>query len=145
VALPSVPCILGSRRIAIGGGFLMTPFPTRPADVVALSIGEFTFDHDKITSPSLDAACRRFVGDANRALVWLIRSRALKAWIDGPDMAEWLTTGSRSARDACEVAAAFELNDRWEFDTADFCLAVDALISRRSGGRWKWVGLRAGV
>jgi hypothetical protein len=130
---------LGSRRIAVGGSFLMTRFPTRPADVVALAIGEFTFDFDQISSPSpsLDAACRQFVGDANRALVWLIRSQALKAWIDGPDMAEWLTTGSRSTRDACEVAATFELNDRWEFDTAKFCSAIDALISKRSRAQAK--------
>jgi hypothetical protein len=110
-----------------------TPFPTRPIDVVALSLYEFTFDLDMSVSPSLDAVCGRFVEDANRALVWLIRFRALKAWSDGPDISEWLTTGSRTARDVREVAATFELNDRWEFDTEAFCSAVDAVASRRAG------------
>lgn len=114
---------------------MATPFPTRPIDVVSLSVCEFTFDLDKDTSPTLDVACRRFVEDANRALVWLIRSCALKAWLDGPNMAEWLTTGSRSTQDVCEVAATFGLNDRWEFDSATFCSAVDTLISRRSAGQ----------
>jgi hypothetical protein len=32
----------------------------------------------------------------------------------------------------CEVAAAFDLNDGWEFDQEGFCDAVDRLVHRRA-------------
>jgi hypothetical protein len=110
-----------------------TPFPTTPIDVVALTVQEFIFDLDMNNAPSLDVVCRRFVEDSNRALVWLIRFRALTAWCARANMSEWLNARSGTSKDICEVAASFELNDRWEFDVQDFCCAVDSVLSRRSG------------
>jgi hypothetical protein len=107
------------------------PFPARPVDVVALTVQEFTSDLDMDNDPSLDVICRRFVADANLALVWLIRFRALRAWCTRADMAGWLdATGAGTSRDVCEVAASFELNDRWEFDAERFRSAVDVIVSR---------------
>lgn len=105
-----------------------TIFPTRPGDVAALTTSEFAFDLGGDDEPSLDEACRRFGSDANRALVWLIRYRALKAWCARDEMAQWLNA-ARTPR-ICEVAAGFELNDQWEFDPAAFCLAVDMIANR---------------
>jgi hypothetical protein len=110
-----------------------TPFPTRPIDVVALTVQEFMADLDMDHEPSLEVICRRFVADANLALVWWIRYRALKAWCTRADMIDWLdTTQARTSRDLCEVAARLELNDRWEFDAERFCSAVDVMVSQRS-------------
>jgi hypothetical protein len=109
-----------------------TAFPTRPIDVVPLTALEFTSDLDISDGPSLDLACARFVDDVNRAVVWLIRFRALKEWCARDDMADWLHDGSRTSRDVCEVAARFELNEQWQFDTASFCTAVDAVVSERT-------------
>ena len=47
-----------------------TPFPTNPSDVVAPTVPELTCELDLRRSVSLDAVCRRFVDDTNRALVW---------------------------------------------------------------------------
>ena len=128
-----------SRRTAAGDRdrtvMKKTPFPTRPAEVAPLTVQEFTFDFDAPEGCSLDAICARFVDDANRALVWLVRFRALKALIDQPGMAAWIGGGARTQRDACEVAAGFALNERWEFDAEPFCCAVDTVVSRRSR-RW---------
>jgi hypothetical protein len=110
-----------------------TAFPTRPADVVPLTAREFTVDVAMSEAPSLDVVCTRFVDDINRALVWLIRFRALTEWFARADMAEWLNAGSCTSRDVCEVAARFELNDQWQFDPDAFCSAVDAVVCERSG------------
>jgi hypothetical protein len=114
-----------------------TPFPKNPVDVVPLSVQEFVFDLSISDAPSLEPSleiiCRRFVDDTNRALVWMIRFRALNAWRARADMADWLNTRSGSSNEACELAASFGLNDRWEFDTQDFCSAIDKLVSRRTG------------
>jgi hypothetical protein len=109
-----------------------TIFPAQPVDVAALTAREFGFDLGCNNAPSLDEACRRFGSDANRALVWLIRFRALKTWCALDGMAQWLNAGSRTPRDICEVAASFELNDQWEFDAPSFCLAVDMAVGRRA-------------
>ena len=110
----------------------ITPFPTSPTDVVALTVQEFMFDRDMNYPPSLDVVCRNFAGDTNRAVVWLIRFRALKAWCARSDMAAWLEAGGGTATDACEAAASFELNDRWEFDAAGFRSAVGVLVRHRA-------------
>jgi hypothetical protein len=110
-----------------------TLFPTRPIDVVALTVQEFMSDLDMDHAPSLDVICRRFVADANLALVWWIRFGALKAWCTRADMIDWLRTAeAHTSRDLCEVAASLELNDRWEFDAERFCSAVDVMVSQRS-------------
>ena len=108
-----------------------TPFPTRPVDVVSLTVHEFTFDLELSDAPSLDTICARFVDDANRALVWLVRYRALKVLSERPGMADWFGSEPRTPRAVCEVAARFALNDRWEFDPEPFCSAVTAIVSRR--------------
>ncbi len=110
-----------------------TPFPLNPADVAALTVPEFTFGGDALTSPSLDAICRRFVDDQNRALVWMIRFQALQTWSARTEVATWLERGPGTARDAFEVAAGFPLNEGWEFDTQRFCSAVDVLAACRPG------------
>jgi len=110
----------------------ITEFPARPSDVVALSVEEFVCDLEMTHSPSIESACRAFANDANRALVWLIRWRALHALCARSEVAEWRRAGARTSRDMCEVAAAFDLNDGWEFDHERFCEAVDGLIHRRA-------------
>jgi transposase InsO family protein len=107
-----------------------TIFPVLPREVAVLSTGEFAFDMEGGNAPSLDDVCRRFENDANRALVWLIRSRALKAWCAADGIAAWLTAARRPH--IGEVAASFELNDRWEFDADRFCHAVDTIANRAS-------------
>jgi hypothetical protein len=107
-----------------------TPFPVKPLDVVALSVQEFTSVLDLCEAPPLEMVCGRFADDANRALVWLLRYRALSALNGQAEMAAWLNGGSRS-RDVREVAATFALNDRWEFDRRAFCSAVDAVGQQR--------------
>jgi hypothetical protein len=110
----------------------ITAFPARPGDVIALSVEEFLFDLEMTHAPSVESACRAFANDANRALVWLIRWRALNALCARSEVAEWRRTGACTSRDMCEVAAAFDLNDVWEFDHERFCEAVDGLIHRRA-------------
>lgn len=109
----------------------MTPFPARPGDVVALTVHEFTCGLDLHAEPSIGLACERFLDDANRALVWLIRFRALKAWCTRAETNAWLTEGDRRAQRACEVAASFALNGEWEFDTDNFRSAVQSLLLRQ--------------
>ena len=106
-----------------------TIFPVLPRDVAVLTRGEFAFDF-QADAPSLDDVCRLFEDDANRALVWVIRSRALKAWCAGDGIAAWLTPARMPH--VCEVAAGFELNERWEFDADCFCHAVDTIANRVS-------------
>lgn len=137
------------RRFATGEGGLMamdsfdsahpvssrtslTEFPTRPCDVVALSVDEFLYDLETIHAPTIESACRAFANDTNRALVWCIRWRALNTLCARSDVAEWRRAGARTSRDMCEVAAAFDLNDGWEFDQVRFCEAVDWLVHRRA-------------
>ena len=110
-----------------------TPFPARPIDVVALTVQEFTFNLEMNRAPSIDTVCRRFVDDANRAVVWLIRYDALKAWCARADLADWLDVDSSLSRDAHEVAASFDLNDRWEFDVERFRAAVDLAGCHKPG------------
>ena len=75
--------------------------------------------------------CRRFLEDANRALVWCIRFRALTAWCERTDIAEWLRSDASHARRACEVAASFDLNSDWEFDAEPFRSAVESVAHDR--------------
>ena len=110
----------------------ITDFPARPRDVVALSVEEFLFDLEMSHAPSIESACRAFANDANRALVWLIRWRALNTLCGRSDVAEWRHASASTSRDMCEVAAVFTLNDRWEFDRDTFCDAVDRLVHRRA-------------
>lgn len=109
-----------------------TPFPVTPRDVVPLTAHEFTGDVDVYGSPVLALVCRRFLDDENRALVWLIRFKALRAWCARSDLGSWLTGIDVDARSAWEVAASFTLNDEWEFDADAFSRAVDSAIARRS-------------
>jgi hypothetical protein len=104
-----------------------TPFPTNPSDVVALTVPEFTCELDLNGSVSLDAVCRRFVDDTNRALVWFIRFRALTAWCERTDVGAWLQSEPSHADHACQLAASFALNDDWEFDVERFRSAVDSV------------------
>ena len=104
-----------------------TPFPTNPADVVALTVPEFTCGLDLNGSVSLDAVCARFLDDANRALVWFIRFQALSAWCERADVGVWLQSAPSHAQHACQLAASFELNDDWEFDVERFRSAVDSI------------------
>ena len=104
-----------------------TRFPTNPSDVEALTVPEFTFELDLRGSVSLDAVCRRFVDDTNRALVWFIRFRALTAWCERTDVGVWLQSEPSHADHACELAASFDLNDDWEFDAERFRSAVDSV------------------
>src|ERR1051325_6800473 len=96
-----------------------TPFPATPFDVVALTVSEFMCD-DVDASVSIDAVCGRFLDDANRALVWFIRFRALAAWSQGGEAVGWLNLDPSHADRARELAASFELNSEWEFDTESF-------------------------
>lgn len=110
----------------------LTAFPAKPRDVVALSVEEFLFDLEMTHTPSIESVCRAFANDANRALVWLIRWRALNTLCARSDVAEWRRAGAPTSRDMCEVAATFDLNDGWEFDHDRFCNAVDRLARRRA-------------
>jgi hypothetical protein len=105
----------------------ITPFPTNPSDVAALTVPEFTRELDVEGAASLDAVCRRFVDDTNRALVWFIRFRALTAWRERVDVARWLQAEPLHAQHACQLAASFELNDAWEFDPQRFRSAVESV------------------
>jgi hypothetical protein len=104
-----------------------TEFPTRPCEVAALTVSEFTFELDLNATIAFDRVCRRFLDDANRALVWFIRFRALMAWRERDDMATWVEAGLSRAEHACEVAASFALNQDWEFDAEAFRSAVESV------------------
>jgi len=110
-----------------------TPFPTRPFDVIALTVQEFMLDIDMDRSPSLDAICARFLHDTNRAVVWLIRFNALNAWRAQTETAGWLAASDGTSDDVCEVAAGFSLNDHWEFDSGAFRTAIAGAASKRLG------------
>jgi hypothetical protein len=110
----------------------ITEFPARPCDVIALSVDEFLVDLEMTHAPTIESVCRAFANDTNRALVWCIRWRALNTLCARSDVAEWRRAGARTSRDICEVAAAFDLNDGWEFDHDRFCEAVDRLVHRRA-------------
>jgi hypothetical protein len=105
-----------------------TPFPERPRDVATLTASEFASGLDLHVTASIDTVCQRFLDDANRALVWFIRFRALTAWCGRAEIATWLTSAPSRARYACELAARFELNDCWEFDVEPFRSAVASEI-----------------
>jgi hypothetical protein len=102
----------------------MTPFPTQPHDVVALTVSEFTSELDLQTTISIDVICRQFLDDSNRALVWLIRFRALTSWYGRTEMSAWLRLSPSRTQHACETAASFDLNEQWEFDPEPFRSAV---------------------
>jgi hypothetical protein len=104
-----------------------TPFPANPSDVVPLTVPEFTCGLDLGGPASLDAVCRRFLDDTNRALVWFIRLRALTAWCERSDMGVWLQSEPSHTQHACQLAASFELNDEWQFDAESFRSAVDSV------------------
>jgi len=103
-----------------------TPFPSRPSDVVALTVPEFTCVLDLHAPAPFDDVCHRFLDDLNRAVVWFIRFRALTGWCERDDMSAWLRSEPGHVRHACEVAASFELSDDWEFDPARFRSAVES-------------------
>jgi hypothetical protein len=112
-----------------------TDFPATPGDVATLTPQEFTFDLDELDGkrvPSMERVCRTFMDDANRALVWWIRFEALKIWCARTDVMAQLNSGSMTLRDACDVAASFPLNHRWEFEMNDFCSAIEAVTVRRA-------------
>ena len=90
-------------------------------------------EFDLNATVSFDRVCRRFLDDANRALVWFIRFRALSAWRERGDMATWLEASPARAAHACEIAASFELNQEWEFDAEPFRSAVESLGCRLRG------------
>ena len=104
-----------------------TPFPASPSDVAALTVPEFTRELDLSGSVSLDAVCGRFLEDANRAVVWFIRFRALTVWRERMDVAPWLRSRPSHGDRACELAASFDLNDAWEFDAERFRSAVESV------------------
>lgn len=104
-----------------------TPFPTRPSSVVALTVSEFACGLESNRSVSIDAVCRLFLDDTNRALVWFIRFQALAAWRERAEIAAWLHAEPTHARHLCEVASSFELNDDWEFDAELFRSAVESI------------------
>jgi len=104
-----------------------TPFPSRPCDVVALTVPEFAGELDLNETVSFDVVCDRFLDDANRAVVWFIRFRALSAWRERGEIEEWLRSDPSHAQHACEVAASFELNDDWGFHAEAFRAAVTAI------------------
>jgi hypothetical protein len=104
-----------------------TDFPIRPRDVAPLTIAEFT-EHVDLDAPvSFDFVCGRFPDDANRALVWVIRFRALNAWRERRDVALWLGSDASLAQRASQLAASFALDDAWEFPADAFRLAVESL------------------
>ena len=110
---------------------IRTPFPATPGDVAALTIEEFAVELDVNNAPSLDDVCRRFVDDTNRALVWLIRFRALQVWCARAEIDEWLRRGSGQWLDACKAAASFRLNADWEFDAGALRSEVESVLARK--------------
>lgn len=115
-----------------------TEFPATPGEVATLTVQEFTFDLDELDekqAPSMDRVCRTFMNDANRALVWWIRFGALRIWRARDEVIAGLNAGSIALNDAREVAASFPLNHRWEFEPAEFNLALEAATVRRTQHR----------
>jgi hypothetical protein len=110
---------------------MRTPFPALPVQVAALTVQEFTAALDLTEAPTLDDVCARFADDANRALVWLVRYRALTTFRENAKVGVWLTSRACPTRDLYEIAASLALNERWEFDPVAFCAAVDRLAARR--------------
>jgi len=104
-----------------------TPFPSRASDVIALSVPEFTCDLDLTATVSFDTICRRFLDDANRAIVWFIRFQALTGWREREDTAAWLRGEPARVQHASELAASFALNDDWQFDSERFRSAVESV------------------
>lgn len=119
-----------------------TPFPTSPSDVAALDVPEFTHELQLDASVSIDDVCQRFLDDANRALVWMIRFRALSAWCERTDTAPWLRSEPAHAQHACELAASFELNDDWGFDADRFRSAVEAIGRPTNQPMLAWIVVR---
>ena len=118
----------------------MTPFPATPRDVAALTLQEFTFRLDLDHSPSLPDVCDRFGEDTNRAVVWLVRFRALQKLKAEGRMDRWIRNRSETDRqslcgDLFEIAATQPLNERWEFDAFSFLQAVEALAHAARGSR----------
>jgi hypothetical protein len=111
-----------------------TAFPVTPGDVETLTVQEFRVDLDELDgnrARSMERVCRAFMDDANRALVWWIRFEALKTWYARTDVIG-RTSDSSTLRDACEAAATFRLNHRWEFDAEDFGCAIEAVALKRA-------------
>ena len=104
-----------------------TPFPMSPSEVVALTVPEFTCELDLHGAVLLDAVCRRFPDDANRALVWFIRFQALTVWCELAQVSTWLQSEPLQAAQACRLAASYELNDEWGFDAERFRSAVESV------------------
>jgi len=104
-----------------------TPFPSRACEVVALTVAEFTCELDSNAAISFDNVCRRFLDDANKAVVWFIRFRALTGWCEREGMAAWLRSEPARAQHANELAASFQLNDDWQFDSEGFRSAVESV------------------
>ena len=104
-----------------------TPFPSRACDVVALTVREFTYELDLNSAVSYETVCRHFLDDANKAVVWFIRFRALAGWCERDDTAVWLRSDPARARHASQLAASFELNDDWQFDSERFRSAVESV------------------
>ena len=102
----------------------VTPFPASPSAVAVLDVAEFTSELDVNDCMEIEAVCQHFLSDANRALVCLIRFRALTVWRQRIDIAPWLQSDPSHARHACELAASFTLNEDWEFDAGRFRSAV---------------------
>lgn len=121
------PTAAGSPHGAMCADVRGTDFPTRPCEVAALTVSEFTSELDLNATVSFDQVCRRFLHDANRALVWFIRFRALMTWRERGEIAMWLGASPSRVEDACEVAASFELNQDWEFDAEAFRSAVQSI------------------
>jgi hypothetical protein len=112
-----------------------TAFPATPGAVAALTVQEFTLDLDELDGsrvPSMARVCGMFADDVNRALIWWIRFAALKTWCARADVLARLTSESSAVRDACEVAASFPLNHRWEFERENFSSAIEAATARRA-------------
>jgi hypothetical protein len=95
--------------------------------VVALTVTEFTCELDLSVAVSLDSVCGRFLDDANRTLVWFIRFRALTGWCAREDSAAWLGSDPTRARHASELAASFDLNEDWQFDSQRFRSALESV------------------
>jgi len=123
----SVAVIIGELATSASSlGTRMTPFPAKANEVVALTVAEFTCELDLNATRSFERVGQRFLEDANRALVWFIRFRALTAWCEKADMA-WLEADPSHLQRACELAASFGLNDDWQFDAEPFRSAVESV------------------
>lgn len=108
----------------------MTLFPATPADVARLTVDEFVCGLE-VSSAPLDAICRRFGDDTNRALVWVMRQRALQTFM------AHLEPGclDETRETAQQLAAVFTLNDDWEFDRAPFLAAIERTRGVQQYGR----------